>query len=237
MIRPMSKKVVVFSGAGMSEESGINTFRDADGLWEGHDFLTVASLDGWHKDPQLVLDFYNERRQHLLKVSPNLGHIALAELAEHADVSIVTQNVDNLHERAGSKNVIHLHGELLKSESSANPDLTFDCLGDITLKDRCPLGSQLRPHIVWFGEAVDKLDNAIAEVMSADIFIIIGTSLQVYPAAGLVSFIRPNVPVYYIDADPATNIELESVANLTIIKDTAAIGVPKLIKSLKESFS
>lgn len=227
-----AKKIVVFSGAGMSEESGINTFRDADGLWEGHDFLTVASLDGWKKNKALVLDFYNQRRRHLLQVSPNPGHIALANLAEHMDVSIITQNVDNLHERAGSQNIIHLHGELLKSQSSADPDLIFDCFEDITLKDKCPLGSQLRPHIVWFGEAVPKLDDAIAEVMKADIFIIVGTSLQVYPAAGLVSFARDGVPVYYIDPNPSSNKEFEFISNLNIIKSTAANALPDLVEKL-----
>lgn len=231
----MSKKIVVFSGAGMSEESGINTFRDADGLWEGHNFLTVASLDGWKRNPKLVLDFYNERRRCLLKVSPNKGHEALAELESYASVSIVTQNVDNLHERAGSENVIHLHGELLKSQSSADPELIFDCFNDISLADKCPKGSQIRPNIVWFGEAVEKLDDAISEVMEADIFIIIGTSLQVYPAAGLVSFLRPDTPVYYVDSNPSTNQELELVTNLNVIKSTAAIGIPELVNQLKET--
>ena len=231
----MSKKVVVFSGAGMSEESGINTFRDVDGLWEGEDLLTIASLDGWHKDPQLVLDFYNERRKHLLKVFPNEGHKALADLQAHAEVSIITQNVDNLHERAGSENVIHLHGELLKSQSSIDPELTFDCVKDISLKDKCPKGSQIRPNIVWFGEAVERLDDAISEVIEADIFIIIGTSLQVYPAAGLVSFLRPETPVYYIDSNPATNPELELVTELNVIKNTAAIAIPELIMQLKKT--
>lgn len=229
----MNKKIVVFSGAGMSQESGIDTFRDADGLWEGHDILTVASLDAWKKNPKHVLDFYNERRRHLLKVCPNKGHEALVELTEYASVSIITQNVDNLHERAGSKNVIHLHGELLKSQSSVDPELVFDCMTDISFKDKCPKGSQIRPNIVWFGEAVERLDDAIAEVIEADVFIIIGTSLQVYPAAGLVSFLRPNTPVYYIDSNPSTNQEIESITNLTIIKNTAAKGIPELLIQLK----
>jgi len=214
----MNKKVVVFSGAGMSEESGINTFRGADGLWEGHDLQTVASLDGWHKDPQLVLNFYNERRRHLLNVSPNKGHQALVELEASADVAIITQNVDDLHERAGSKHVIHLHGELLKSQSSIDPELIFDCTTD--------------PNIVWFGEAVDKLDEAIAEVIKADVFIIVGTSLQVYPAAGLVSFLSPNTPVYYIDTNPSINQELELVTNLQVIENSAAKGIPELIDDI-----
>jgi len=228
----MNKKVVVFSGAGMSEESGINTFRGADGLWEGHDLQTVASLDGWHKDPQLVLNFYNERRRHLLNVSPNKGHQALVELEASADVAIITQNVDDLHERAGSKHVIHLHGELLKSQSSIDPELIFDCTTDISLQDKCPKGSQLRPNIVWFGEAVDKLDEAIAEVIKADVFIIVGTSLQVYPAAGLVSFLSPNTPVYYIDTNPSINQELELVTNLQVIENSAAKGIPELIDDI-----
>lgn len=232
-----NKKVVVFSGAGMSEESGINTFRDAEGLWEGHDLLTVASLDGWHNDPKLVLDFYNERRRHLLKVFPNKGHDALAELEAYADVSIITQNVDNLHERAGSGNVIHLHGELLKSQSSVDAELVLDCINDISLEDKCFKGSQIRPNIVWFGETVQRLDDAIAKVIEADVFIIIGTSLQVYPAAGLVSFLRPDIPVYYIDLNPVTTQELELVTNLSVIKNSAAKAVPELVSKLKETIA
>ncbi len=228
----MSKKIVVFTGAGMSEESGISTFRDTNGLWKNHELLEVASLEGFQKNPQLVLEFYNQRRKQLLEVSPNSGHTALVELEKHFNVSIVTQNVDNLHERAGSTNVLHLHGELLKSQSSEDPELVFDCVSDITLEDKCPLGSQLRPHIVWFGETVTMLDEAIAEVIDADILLIIGTSLQVHPAAGIVAFVKPKTQVYYIDANPAINQELSELSNLTVIKNTAAQGVPSLIEEL-----
>jgi NAD-dependent deacetylase len=232
----MNKKIVVFSGAGMSEESGLSTFRDSDGLWNGHDFLEVASLEGFNKNPQLVLEFYNQRRRQLLEVSPNPGHVALAQLEKHFNVSIVTQNVDNLHERAGSETVLHLHGELLKSQSSDNPELVYDCTSDISLNDKCPKGSQIRPHIVWFGEAVTRLDDAIAQVMKADVLIIVGTSLQVHPAAGIVSFAKHDIPVYYIDANPTVNPELSDLSNLTVIKNTAANGIPVLAQQLMNDF-
>lgn len=228
----MNKKIVIFTGAGMSEESGISTFRDANGLWDGHDPLEVASLEGFNKRPQLVLDFYNQRRRQLLNVAPNAGHLALSQLEKNHDVSIITQNVDNLHERAGSKQVLHLHGELLKSQSSNDSELVFDCFSDITLNDKCPKGSQIRPHIVWFGETVTKLNDAIAEILEADIFIIVGTSLQVHPAAGIVTFVKAGTPVYYVDANPTINQELSGLTNLTIIKDTAAMGLPKLVEQL-----
>jgi len=232
----MNKKVVIFSGAGMSEESGINTFRDTKGLWNNYDLLDVASLEGFQKNPQLVLEFYNQRRQQLLEVSPNQGHRALVGLEQHFNVSIITQNVDNLHERAGSKNVLHLHGELLKSQSSENPELVFDCQTDLTLQDKCPKGSQLRPNIVWFGEEVTLLDDAIAEILEADILVIIGTSLQVHPAAGIVAFAKPDIPVYYVDANPSFNQELSELSNLTVINNTAAKGVPALTQQLISEF-
>ncbi len=228
----MKKKIVIFTGAGMSEESGISTFRDTNGLWDGHDPLAVASLEGFNKRPQLVLDFYNQRRRQLLDVAPNVGHLALTQLENNYNVSIITQNVDNLHERAGSKHVLHLHGELLKSQSSNDSDLVFDCLSDITLNDKCPKGSQIRPHIVWFGETVTKLNDAIAEILETDILIIVGTSLQVHPAAGIVAFVKPGIPVYYVDANPAINHELSGLSNLTVIKDTAATALPQLIEQL-----
>ena len=229
------KNIVVFSGAGMSAESGLHTFRDPNGVWNNHSLLEVASLDGFKKDPQLVLDFYNQRRRQLLQVSPNKGHEALAELQKHFNVSIVTQNVDNLHERAGNKTVLHLHGELLKSQSSINSNLVYDCSSDITINDKCPDGSQVRPNVVWFGEAVTRLNDAIAEVLNADLLIIVGTSLQVHPAAGIVTFIKPNTPVYYVDANPTINKELSDLPDLTVIKNTAASGIPILVQQLINS--
>ena len=179
----MSINIVVLSGAGMSAESGINTFRDADGLWESHDIMDVASPIGWERNKNLVLDFYNKRRTQLLHVIPNEGHKALVLLEKYFDINIITQNIDNLHERAGSKNVLHLHGELLKVRSSKNENLTYDWTDDLKLGDLCKENHQLRPHIVWFGEAVPLLDKAIEITSKADILIIIGTSMQVYPAA------------------------------------------------------
>src|SRR5690606_18212305 len=200
---PMKKHLVVLTGAGMSAESGIETFRDADGLWEGHDVMEVATPEGFARNPELVLDFYNQRRRQLFEVEPNAAHKALAALEDHFDVSIITQNVDDLHERAGSSNIIHLHGELLKARSSYNDTDIFDWKNDITLKDRCKKGHQIRPHIVWFGEAVPMIEPAALLCEKADILMIIGTSMQVYPAAGLMHFAKPETPIYYIDPKPA----------------------------------
>jgi NAD-dependent deacetylase len=202
------KKLVVLSGAGISAESGIKTFRDAGGLWEGHDVMEVASPEGWRKNPALVLDFYNKRRQQLFEVEPNKAHIITAQLEEHFDVTIITQNVDDLHERAGSTNVLHLHGELLKARSIYNEDDIIEWKTDINLGDLHSDGHQLRPHIVWFGEAVPAIIDAIDIVKQADYVIVIGTSMQVYPAAGLIDYARPDIPVFYIDPNPAqiTNI-------------------------------
>jgi len=197
------KKVVVLSGAGMSAESGINTFRDAGGLWEGHDVMEVASPEGWRKNPALVLDFYNKRRRQLFEVQPNKAHFITAELETDFDVTIITQNVDDLHERAGSTNVLHLHGELLKARSIYNTTDIIDFTGDINLGDLHTDGHQLRPHIVWFGEAVPAIEEAIPYVEQADYIIVIGTSLQVYPAAGLLDFASREVQIYYIDPKPA----------------------------------
>lgn len=229
----IKKKIVVLSGAGMSAESGINTFRDSDGLWEGHDVYEVASPEGFAANPELVLDFYNQRRRQLLTVTPNLGHDTLVELEKGFDVVIVTQNVDDLHERAGSSNVIHLHGELLKSQSTQNPDLVYACNTDILWGDNCELGSQLRPFIVWFGEMVPELERAANEVMSADIVLIVGTSMQVYPAASLVDYAGADVPIYYVDPKPATSHELSRAESLNVIEDTAARGLPTLAQQLK----
>ncbi|MBC9797307.1 SIR2 family NAD-dependent protein deacylase [Sinomicrobium weinanense] len=225
------KKIVVLTGAGISAESGINTFRDANGLWEGHDIMEVASPEGFRKDPALVLDFYNKRRRQLFEVGPNTAHYALADLQEVYQVSIITQNVDDLHERAGSKNVVHLHGELLKARSTFDEDLVYDWKKDIHIGDFCEHHHQLRPHIVWFGEAVPMMDKAISEVADADILMVIGTSMQVYPAAGLVHYTQKNIPVYFIDPKP--NIQENSMDNLTIIAEKATTGVPKAIFQIK----
>jgi len=228
----MRKNIVVLSGAGISVESGIETFRDTDGLWQGHDVMTVASPQGWREDPKRVLKFYNQRRHELLNVTPNIAHQTLVTLEKIFNVTIVTQNVDDLHERAGSSDVLHLHGELLKAQSTQDSDLVYPCLKDILLGDSCELGSQLRPYIVWFGEDVPKLNEAIAKVCKADIVIIVGTSMQVYPAAGLVSFVSKSTPIYYIDPSPAINDALECADKVTLIKKTASQGVVDLAKQL-----
>ena len=221
------KKIVVFTGAGISAESGIKTFRDADGLWEGHDIMEVASPLGWKKNPELVLDFYNKRRAQLLTVKPNKAHEILAELEAHFDMHIITQNVDDLHERAGSNKVIHLHGELLKVRSISNEDFVIDWKHDLILGDLDIEGNQLRPHIVWFGEDVPMIEHAIDIVETANILIIIGTSLQVYPAAGLMNYVNQNVPVYYIDPKPATIYGLPN--ELKVLPLTAVEGM-KIVK-------
>ncbi len=226
------KKIVVLSGAGISAESGIKTFRDANGLWENHDIMEVASPQGWQKNPGLVLDFYNQRRRQLPKVNPNAAHFAIRELEAHFDVCIVTQNVDDLHERAGSSNIIHLHGELLKARSSKNPDLIYHCEEDINLGDTCELGSQLRPHIVWFGEEVPLLLDAVYELAEADYVLIVGTSMQVYPAASLVGFAPPHATVFYVDPKPAVNYELGQTDKLHVIPEKATTGVRKVVDQL-----
>lgn len=198
----MKPHLVVLSGAGISAESGLKTFRDADGLWEGYDVMTVASPEGFARDPQLVLDFYNQRRRQLKVVAPNFAHRALVALENTHHVTIVTQNVDDLHERAGSKHVLHLHGELNKARSTKDKEYVVDWCDDITLQDVDPNGYQLRPHIVWFGEMVPLLTDAIALCRKADILLIVGTSMQVYPAASLVEYVADYVPIYYIDPRP-----------------------------------
>lgn len=204
------KKIVVLTGAGMSAESGISTFRDSNGLWENHDIMEVASPEGWKKNPALVLDFYNKRRAQLKDVKPNKGHEILAELEQNFNIQIITQNVDNLHERAGSKNILHLHGELVKvrGEFSENESIYWET--DIHLGDVNEKAEQLRPDIVWFGEQVPAIDLAIPHMQTADVVIIIGTSLQVYPAAGLMHYAKSHVPVYYIDPNPATIYDLQN---------------------------
>lgn len=193
------KKIVVLTGAGMSAESGIATFRDADGLWEGHDVMQVASPDGFRKNPELVLDFYNQRRKNLLEAKPNAGHQILADLQSDFEVQIITQNVDDLHERAGSKNVLHLHGELFKVRSTGKNSKSIVWKKDLNLGDKCADGFQLRPDIVWFGEMVPALEQAIPLCLAADVFVVIGTSLLVYPAASLVDYTQNNIPKFIID--------------------------------------
>ena len=220
------QKLVVLTGAGISAESGISTFRDSGGLWEGHDVNQVATPEGFAADPALVLDFYNQRRRQLSQVEPNEAHRLLAHLEKRYEVVIITQNVDYLHERAGSHNIIHLHGELLKSRGVDNPEVTYPCTGDIHVGDKSPTGAQLRPHIVWFGEEVPMLEKAIAQVYSADILMIIGTSLQVYPAASLIDYVKEGTPIFYIDPNPS----LHSKGELTVIAQKASTGVAKAIE-------
>jgi NAD-dependent deacetylase len=223
------KKIAVLTGAGMSAESGIRTFRDANGLWENHDIMEVASIMGWLKNQPLVLDFYNQRRRQLNEVEPNPGHLALTELENEFDVTIITQNIDDLHERAGSKNIIHLHGELKKARSTRNPQLIYEWNKDIQPGDTCELGSQLRPHIVWFGEEVPMLGPAAEVVSGADHILIIGTSMQVYPAAGLVGYAMPDASIFYIDPKPSINYELQRARNLRVIDEPATSGVRKVV--------
>ena len=227
----MNKKLVVLSGAGMSQESGLKTFRDMDGLWENYRVEDVASIDGWYRDPELVMDFYNQRRKQLLTAEPNAGHYGIAELENWFDVTVITQNVDDLHERAGSSKVIHLHGELRKVRSTADPDLVYILDGwELRMGDRCELGSQLRPHIVWFGEAVPEYYNAIPVIEDADILVVIGTSLVVYPAAGLVNYAKPGIPIFVVDPNRPT----VSLRNVEYIEEKAGVGVGILKQKLEK---
>ena len=230
------KKLVVLTGAGISAESGIKTFRDADGLWEGHDVMEVASYDGWLKNRELVLNFYNDRRRQLFDVVPNAAHLALVELEKNYDVTIVTQNVDDLHERAGSSKIIHLHGELRKVRSTVDAKLVYDWVGDVKIGHKCNKNSQLRPHIVWFGEEVPLIFTAMDAVASAHIVIVVGSSMQVYPAAGLVGHAPSSAPIFYIDPRPALNHELEVRKNLTVIAEAATVGVRSLVDQLNQEF-
>jgi NAD-dependent deacetylase len=228
-------KVVVLTGAGVSAESGISTFRDSGGLWENYDIMEVASIQGWHKDRKLVLDFYNQRRRQLKDVEPNAAHYALAKLEEKFDVTIITQNVDNLHERAGSKNIIHLHGELTQAKSTAQPGFVYEIgYNDIHLGDKCEKGSQLRPNIVWFGEAVPMMYDAGKIAEQADIFLVVGTSLVVYPAAGLLDYVRPSAIKYIID--PVKPSVYDDSNNLFFIEEKASIGTPKIVEKLIEEY-
>lgn len=232
MASPDKKHIVVLSGAGISAESGLKTFRDSDGLWEGYDVMEVATPEGWNRDPGMVLDFYNKRRQQVRSVQPNAAHFALAELESHYKVTIITQNIDNLHEKAGSSQVMHLHGEILKSRSSVDYNILYEQQSDIKLGDLCEKGSQLRPHVVWFGEPVYMIEPAALICKTADIFIVVGTSLVVYPAAGLVHYTPSDIPNYLVDPNiPYT----KGIRDFKVIKSTATIGVPQLVKSLLSS--
>ncbi|HFS67320.1 MAG TPA: NAD-dependent deacylase [Flavobacteriia bacterium] len=225
------KKITVLTGAGISADSGIKTCRDAGGLWEDHNIMEVATPQGFQKNPELVLDFYNKRRLQLVSVEPNQAHFDLASLQQNYTVQIITQNVDDLHERAGSKHVLYLHGELLKARSTKDTNLIYNWKKDIKMGDLCEKKSQLRPHIVWFGEAVPMMDKAIDVVKDTDIFIIIGTSMQVYPAASLIQFIPTNTPIFFIDPEPS--IAKNAYPNLTIIPEIATKGTEILKQKLK----
>ncbi len=224
------EKIVVLTGAGISAESGITTFRDSGGLWEQHDIMDVATYEAWQRNMEMVLGFYNQRRKQLYDVTPNAAHDALVKLESKFDVHIVTQNVDDLHERAGSSKVMHLHGELKKVRSSVDESLVYELDGwELKPGDLCEKGSQLRPHIVWFGEPVPMIPEAAELSSQADIYLIIGTSLNVYPAAGLIDYVRPGVPVYLIDPG---DLEVSYIRNLTFIREKASTGTPKLVDRL-----
>lgn len=227
------ERIIVLTGAGMSAESGIKTFRDNDGLWENHDVMEVASPMGWEQNPELVLRFYNLRRKQLKEVQPNPAHLALVDLEKHHDVRIITQNVDDLHERAGSSRVIHLHGELRKVRSSTHSEHIYPWEDDLNWGDCCKKsGAQLRPHVVWFGEPVPMMEHAVREIVEADRVIIIGTSMQVYPAASLIGFAPEHAPVHYVDPRPAVNYELQRSKQLQLIAEPAGTGVPGLVQEL-----
>jgi NAD-dependent deacetylase len=226
----VKKKLVVLTGAGISAESGLKTFRDSDGLWEGYDIEEVATATAWRRNPALVLEFYNERRKNVRAAQPNAAHLALAELEKDFDVTIITQNIDDLHERGGSTKILHLHGEILKMRSEKNETLIYPIENDIVLGDKAEDGAQLRPHVVWFEEPVPMIEPAARLVRNADIFIVVGTSLVVYPAAGLVNYAPPAMPKFIVDkVIPYT----ASLPNLTLIEKPATEGLPELQKLLK----
>jgi NAD-dependent deacetylase len=228
------KKLVVLSGAGISAESGLKTFRDSGGLWEGHDVNEVATPEGWYKNQALVLEFYNQRRKNALTAQPNQGHVIIAQLEQYFATTVITQNVDNLHEKAGSSNVIHLHGELFKSRSTIDSGLVYDIKGwELKLGDRCEKGSQLRPHIVWFGEAVPMMDLAVEVTIHADIFIVIGTSLQVYPAAGLLEYVPHNTPKFIIDPNMP---HVSPRPNLFLFEEKGSVGMSNVRDKLLREY-
>ena len=226
------KKLVVLSGAGISAESGLQTFRDSDGLWEGYNVEDVATPRAWRRDPKLVLEFYNQRRRSVKQAEPNLAHIGLASLEKHYDVTIITQNIDDLHERAGSTRIVHLHGQIFQMRSEWDDTLVYDIRDDIKWGDKAPDGGQLRPHIVWFEEPVPMIEKAITIVRQAEIFVVIGTSLVVYPAAGLINYAAPDIPKYIIDKKIPYAANLQ---NLQIIEKPATEGVKELVKQLVNS--
>ncbi|AJR03509.1 SIR2 family NAD-dependent protein deacylase [Siansivirga zeaxanthinifaciens] len=228
----MKKHLVVLTGAGISAESGIKTFRDADGLWEGHDVMQVATPEGFKNNPALVLNFYNQRRKQLFEVEPNKAHLDLAYLENDYNITIITQNVDDLHERAGSTRVIHLHGELLKVRSTFDETDILPWKTDLIIGDICKKSHQLRPHIVWFGEEVPMIEKAVEICETADILAIIGTSMQVYPAAGLMHYVPENIPIFFIDPKPAS---VQNKKNLNVIAEPATVGVQQMITLLKNS--
>lgn len=227
----IKKKLVVLTGAGISAESGLKTFRDSDGLWEGYNIEEVATPRAWKKDPQLVLEFYNYRRKNVMEAVPNAAHIGLASLEKDFDVTIITQNIDDLHERAGSTKVLHLHGEIFKMRSEKNESLIYKIESDIKIGDTAEDGAQLRPHIVWFEEPVPKIEEAIPLVRSSEIFVVVGTSLVVYPAAGLLNYASGNIPKFIIDKKIPYTSEL---MNITAIEKPATEGVGELMQLLKE---
>jgi NAD-dependent deacetylase len=233
LIHMSTKKLLVFTGAGVSAESGIKTFRDSGGLWEEYNIAEVATPEAWKRDYRKVLDFYNKRRKQVVEAKPNKAHKIIAELENYFDVEVVTQNIDDLHERAGSSKVLHLHGEIMKSRSTADENLIYPITGiDINPGDKCEKGSQLRPHIVWFGELVPAMEDAYKLAAKADLFVIIGTSLNVYPAAGLVHFAPKNSTKFLVDPQ---DCPVDGIENLTVIKDTAVNGMQKVKEILLAS--
>jgi len=224
------QKLVVLSGAGISQESGIATYRDKDGLWEKYDPMALATPEAWMRDPALVLEFYNVRRDKVLQAEPNAGHLILAELEQNFDVHIITQNVDDLHERAGSTKVLHLHGEIRKARSTKNPALIYDINGaTLAIGDTCELGSQLRPHIVWFGEAVPHIEPAVEIIAEADVFLVIGTSLNVYPAAGLIDYTSQNCRKFLIDPCEFSDRQFTDVH---VIQEKAGVGMQQFCQMI-----
>lgn len=223
----MKKNLIILTGAGVSAESGLKTFRDSDGLWMGYDVYEVASPQGWQKNPELVLDFYNQRRKEVAKALPNEAHKGIAGLEKDFNVTVITQNIDDLHERAGSTNVIHLHGEIFKMRGEIDEKTFYVIKDDIHFGEKAPDGSQLRPHVVWFGEQVPMIEKAAAVLQTADIFLLVGTSLQVYPAAGLIDFLPPGIPKYIVDKNPPY---VPSQHNFIIIKKPATAGIAEMKK-------
>jgi NAD-dependent deacetylase len=228
----LKKNLIVLTGAGISAESGLKTFRDSDGLWMGYDVYEVASPGGWQKNPELVLDFYNQRRKEVARALPNAAHKGIADLEKYFNVTVITQNIDDLHERAGSKNVIHLHGEIFKMRSEKDENNFYEIKDEIHFGEKAPDGFQLRPHVVWFGEPVPRIEEAAKMMITADVFILAGTSLNVYPAAGLIDFLPQGIPKYIIDKNPPF---IPAHHNFTVIKEPATQGVEEVKNRLFSS--